>query len=102
MDPLSGFLKAGASFLLVLGLMALSAYFMKRYFGPRFGVWRPDRLIQVLARTYVGAKKEIALIEVGEEYLVVGITANQISLLTRLEKSSLPASFFQKVKEINP
>ena len=102
MDPLSGLLKAGASLTLVLGLMALSVYFMKRFFGSRLGLGRSGPLIQVLARTYLGAKKEIALIEVGEEVLVVGITPNQISLLTRLEPSFLPASFSQKIKESNP
>ena len=99
MDPLSGLLKAGSSLMLVLGLMALCVYLMKRFFGPHLGIGRSGPLIQVLARTYLGAKKEIALIEVGEEYLVVGITASQISLLTRLEPSLLPASFSHKMKE---
>ncbi|MBI3803011.1 MAG: flagellar biosynthetic protein FliO [Nitrospirae bacterium] len=91
MDPFWNLVKVGASLLLVLGIIALTAYAVKRFLGGRLGLWRTQPLIQVLSTTYLGPKKEIAVIEVGKEYLVVGITATQISLLTRLEGPPLPA-----------
>ncbi len=91
MDPFWNLVKVGASLLLVLGIMALTAYAAKRFLGSRLGLWRAQPLIHVLATTYLGPKKEIAVIEVGKEYLVVGITATQISLLTRLEGPPLPS-----------
>lgn len=102
MDPLSGLLKAGSSLVLVIGLMALSAYTAKRYLGPRFGVGKSGPLIQVLSRTYIGPKKEIALIGIGEAVLVVGITTTQISLLTSLDGASLPKFLSEKIKRADP
>ncbi len=92
MDPFWNLVKVGASLLLVLGIMALTAYAAKRFLGSRLGRWRAQPLIQVLSTAYLGPKKEIAVIEVGKEYLVVGITPTQISLLTRLEGPPLPSS----------
>jgi len=89
-DPFWNLVKVGASLLLVLGIMALTAYAAKRFLGSKLGLWRSQPLIQVLATTYLGPKKEIAVIEVGKEYLVVGITPTQISLLTRLEEPPFP------------
>lgn len=92
MDPFWNLIKVGASLLFVLGIMALTAYAAKRFLGSKLGRWRSQPLIQVLATTHLGPKKEIAVIEVGKEYLVVGITPTQISLLTRLEEPPLPSA----------
>lgn len=92
MDPFWNLVKVGASLLLVLGIIALTAYAAKRFLGSRLGLWRAQPLIQVLATTYLGPKKEIAVIEVGKEYLVIGITPTQISLLTRLEEPPVPSN----------
>lgn len=85
MEPVLSFLKMGSSLVLVLGLMALTAYSAKRFLGSRLGLGRSASMIQVLATTYLDQKRQIAVIQVGGEYLVVGMTANQISLLTRLD-----------------
>jgi flagellar protein FliO/FliZ len=89
-DPFWNLVKVGASLLFVFGVMALTAYAAKRFLGSRLGLWRSQPLIQVLSTAYLGPKKEIAVIEVGKEYLVVGITPTQISLLTRLEEPPRP------------
>lgn len=78
-----------SSLLLVLGLMALAFYGTRR-FGPRLGPWRPGGPIRVLSRSYLGVKKELALIEVGGEYLLIGITPASISLLTRFDRPPFP------------
>ncbi len=83
MDPWYGFLKMASSLVVVLGMMALASYGVKRYWGTRLG--RSNAVIQVLATTYLDQKGKISLISVGKEHLLVGITTNQISLLTRLE-----------------
>lgn len=92
MDPLPSLLKMSSSLMVVLAIIALAAYLARRYFGTTLGRWRSQHLIQVVARTPVGPKREIALIEIGQEYLVVGITASQISLLTRLEGTPFSSS----------
>ncbi|MEK7703272.1 MAG: flagellar biosynthetic protein FliO [Nitrospirota bacterium] len=90
MELFLGLLKMGGALLVVLGAIATTAYLGKRFVLPRFGL--KNSPIQILAVSYLGQKKEIALIEVGGTFLVVGITPNQISLLTQMEKFSLTPS----------
>ncbi len=87
MEALFGLLKMGGALLVVLGAIATTAYLAKRFVYPRLGL--RDAPIQVLATSYLGAKKQIALIEVGGIYLLVGVTPNQISLLTQMDKFPL-------------
>jgi len=87
MEMLLGILKMGGALFIVLGTVALMAYLVKRFVYPHLGL--KNSPIQVLARSYIGAKKEVALIEVGGIYLLVGITPNQISLLTQMDKFPL-------------
>jgi len=90
MDLFISIAKMGASLLVVIGLIALTAYGARRFFGDRLGVWRSRAIIQVLARASLGSRKEAVLIEVGEAYLVVGVTPTQISMLAQLDRQSLP------------
>jgi len=95
MEMFLGLLKMGGALMVVLGAIATTAYLAKRFVYPCLGLKHSP--IQVLATSYLGAKKEIALIEVGERFLLVGITPNQISLLTEMEKFPLtPNSYGMK------
>jgi flagellar protein FliO/FliZ len=87
MEMFLGLLKMGGALFIVLGAIATTAYLAKRFVPSRFGL--KNSPIQILATSYLGAKKEIALIEVGDVFLLVGITPNQISLLTQMEKFPL-------------
>ena len=93
MDIITALLKMVSALAVVLGLMALAAYGARRFLGPRIGVPGNGPLMKVQASISIGVKKEIALVEVGEIFLVIGVTPNQISLLTRLEKENLNTSF---------
>lgn len=88
-DPFSSLLKMISALLLVLGIILLSAYGARRFLHSRLRHWRRESLIHVLSTTYLGPKKEVSVIEVGGEYLVVGVTPSQISLLARLESVPL-------------
>lgn len=84
MDILTSVLKMGGALLVVLGGIALTAHFAKRFVYPRLGLKQAP--IQILATSYLGQKRQVSILDVGGVYLVVGITPTQISLLTRLEK----------------
>lgn len=90
-DPMGSLIKMVSSLLIVLGLIIFVAYIAKRILRSGFSRWRTAPLIQVLSTAYLGPKREISIIEVGKEYLVVGITPNQITLITRLEGSQIPS-----------
>lgn len=80
----------GGALAVVLGLMALTAYAARRYLGSRIGLWGVRSPLHLLATLPLGPKRQISLVAVGEAYLVVGVTATQISLLARLDASALP------------
>ena len=69
---------------IVLGGMFVLFYFMKRYLK-RNAIGSTEKLIKVLASSYIGVKKSIALVEVPGAVLVVGITHDNISLLSKIE-----------------
>ncbi|MBI3358250.1 MAG: flagellar biosynthetic protein FliO [Nitrospirae bacterium] len=97
MEMFLGLLKMGGALLIVLGAIATTTYLAKRFLYSRLGL--KNSPIQVLATSYLGAKKEIALIEVGERFLLVGVTPNQISLLTEMDKFPLNPSQSFRIKE---
>lgn len=101
-DPLSGLVKMFSSLLLVLGMIVFIAYLGRRLFRSRFKRWQTRPLIHVVSTAYLGTKREISVIEIGREYFVVGITQNQISLITRLEKPPLPPDSHEKIEEFAP
>jgi len=77
-------LKMLAALGILLGVLIIALYFAKRIF--KGGGNQPKRrMIRVLANTYVGVKKNISLVEVPGAILVLGITSDTISLLTKIE-----------------
>ena len=83
-DLLTSALKMLSALIIVLGGLFLVFYFSKRFIHARSGSVG-DSLIRVLSSNYIGAKKTIALVEVPDEILVLGITNDRISLLSKIE-----------------
>lgn len=110
-DLLTSSLKMLSALGLVLGGMLMVFYFIKRYLK-RDLPGSKEKTIRVLASSYIGVKKNISLIEVPGSVLVVGITNENISLLTKIEdkeilnKLKLPdeernhASFSEHLKKL--
>jgi flagellar protein FliO/FliZ len=68
----------------VLGGLLVVFYFLKRFLKRDAGP-QGTPLIRVIANQYIGVKKNIALVEVPGTVLVVGISNDRISLLTKIE-----------------
>ena len=66
------------------GILIIALYFAKRIFKGN-GSQPKGRMIRVLANTYVGVKKNISLVEVPGAILVLGVTSDAITLLTKIE-----------------
>lgn len=81
-------LRLSSALLLVLAVLFVAAMIYRRY-SSGIGGW-PDqrRLIKVLSSCYLGNHKSIALVEVGGEILVLGVSDQGISLLTKVEDRS--------------
>lgn len=69
---------------IVLSLLFAVVYFVKKYLGKKIGLGGQEQKIRVVTSTYLGPKKSIALVEVAGEKIVVGITATNISMLTKV------------------
>lgn len=76
--------------ILVLGflvsLLLVVLYVVKRFFWKKISKGGVDESIRVITSAYVGPKKSIALVEVAGERIVVGITNDNISMLTKVNK----------------
>jgi flagellar protein FliO/FliZ len=59
-------------------------------------------LIRVVASQYVGIKKNIALVEVPGAVLVVGISNDNISMLTKIEDKIVIEGIRQERSRITP
>lgn len=77
-------LKMVLSLGLVLAVLWLVFRWTRRGVTPGGGVLK-GRFIKVLANHYLGPKKSIAVVEVPGSVLVLGISAERINLLSKIE-----------------
>ena len=77
-------LKMLAALGIVLGILLLSAYVVKRLVK-RNGGPSSDMLVRVLSSTAIGVKKNIILVEVPGAVLVVGVCNDMMCLLSKIE-----------------
>ncbi|GEM_PF-1569331 len=85
-DPSRHFLRMFLVLGGVLGLFGAGVFLLKRY-ASRIGklpFGKKERLIQVVATHYLGNKKSIALVKVTGEYMVVGVSNENISLISKI------------------
>ncbi|YCO04510.1 flagellar biosynthetic protein FliO [Vibrio sp. VNB-15] len=70
------------SLVLVIGVILLLAWLLKRMQVPSMGQQKGLRIVSQLP---VGTKERIAVVQVGEEQFLVGITSQSIQTLAKLE-----------------
>jgi flagellar protein FliO/FliZ len=74
---------------LVIGVLFLGAYLLRRFGGGRaFG---NNGALRVVGGLMLGPRERVVLLEIGETWLVVGIVPGQIKTLHTLPKGELPA-----------
>jgi flagellar protein FliO/FliZ len=83
LDLMSTGLKTLAMLFIVLGLLILVLYFMKRFLLLRQGR-KGDSFIRVLSSLHLSPKERIEVIEISGEKIVLGITPGNINFLTKL------------------
>lgn len=83
MSLLTAILKMAGSLAVVVTLMFLLLYFLKKT-GLNQGGGRAGSLIRVMDTRMIAPKKYIAIVEIADQCLAVGITEHNINLLTVL------------------
>jgi len=100
-DMLSGAFQMLAALGIVLGGLLVVFYLMKRYMKRDAG-GANGQLIKVIASQYIGIKKNIALVRVPGTILVVGISNDRISLLTKIEDQAILEAIQQEGAGFSP
>ena len=87
-DLVSTGLKMLTVLVIVLGGLLIVLYYTKRKFRNQGG-GSGLKLVRFLGNTYIGVKKHITLVEVPGALLVLGITAENICLLAKIENKEI-------------
>ncbi len=83
----SSVVQAFVGLLIIVGLLLLAAFFMRRIYGGRPFGQGPMKLLGGIA---VGNRERILLVEVQDTWLVIGLAPGQIRTLHTLPKGELP------------
>jgi flagellar biosynthetic protein FliO len=81
-DLIPSFLKMISALAITLGIMLITIYLLKKAIK-RTGVIN-DGFIKILSTKYLDPKNSIMLIDILGDILVIGVSSNQISLLTKI------------------
>jgi flagellar biosynthetic protein FliO len=76
-------IKTFAMLFIVLGILVLLLYVMKRFMSQK-GKYKGDLLIKVVSSLYLSPKERIEVIEISGERIVLGVTPGNINFLTKL------------------
>jgi len=76
-------LKTIAMLFIVLGVLVLVLYIMKKFISPK-GKGKGELIIKVVSSLYLSPKERVEVIEISGERIVVGITPGNINFLTKL------------------
>ena len=83
--------QAGLGMAVVLGLIFLCAWLARRFGLQRLGGGQP--VVKTISSTAVGQRERVVVVEVADgHWLVLGVTAQQVSLLHTMAPQSLPAA----------
>jgi len=100
-DMLSTAMQMLTALGIVLGGLIVVFYFMKRFLKRDAGGSK-EPLIKVIASQHIGIKKNISLVEIPGSILVVGVSNDNISLLTKIEDKVVLDDLRQKNSRIVP
>ena len=81
--------RISASLLFILALIFLLAWLARRSGWTRGSANRPMRLVCTQS---LGPRAQLAMVNVGEKCLVLGVTAHQVTLLDTLPAEQSPAT----------
>jgi flagellar biogenesis protein FliO len=85
-------LKMLSALALVLAGLGVAIFFTKRMLTNRIG-GNGEKLIRILASSYLGVKKSISLVRIPGALLVLGISSDNIRLLTKIEDRKILDKF---------
>lgn len=77
--------KIISALVIVIVCIYAGVYLLKRMMGRKYSGNRQHNLLEVIETTYVAPKKSVTLLRVAEKAVLVGMSENQITVLTELD-----------------
>lgn len=75
--------------LVVLGLLAGALWFLKRLGGGRFA---PGSVVKIVGGVSVGNRERVMVVEVADQWIVIGVAPGQVNTLATLPRQEQPAA----------
>lgn len=79
------FLKMISALIVVIVIVYLALYFLRRMMGRRYGHTAGGELLEILQTAYVGPHKAVSLVRIADRSVLIGVTDHQVSVLTELD-----------------
>lgn len=84
-SPTGGVLKMALGLAIVLGVMAVITWVLKRMMP---GVGNKQSIVRIVGGVSVGSRERVVVLEVAGRWIVVGVASGQVSRLANLEIGS--------------
>ncbi|MBI3795149.1 MAG: FliO/MopB family protein [Nitrospinae bacterium] len=78
------FIKIGSALMVVLALIFAVSFVAKKYLGNVESTLGTKKQLKVLSNHYIGVKKNVTIVEVGGDILVLGVTNTNVGLLAHI------------------
>jgi len=75
--------------LVVMGLLAGALWFLKRMGGGRFA---PGSVVKIVGGVSVGNRERVMVVEVADQWIVIGVAPGQVSTLASMPRQDQPAT----------
>jgi flagellar biosynthetic protein FliO len=82
--PVGSIVKMLSALVIVVFCIYVGLYLLKRMMTARYRSGSGRQLLEVIESTHVGPKKIVSLVRVGDRSVLVGVTDQQITVLTEL------------------
>jgi flagellar protein FliO/FliZ len=79
-----GYTRVISTLLIVIALIIATVYVLKKKYGVRTNLGRSRKLIQIVDHAPMGVKKSVFLVKVPGKHLLLGVTNDNIGLLTEV------------------
>lgn len=91
-------IKVASSLFIVLAIVLLLAFVAKRYRGTIEAKLGSANEVKVISSQFIGVKKEVTIVEVAGEILVLGVTSQNINLLAKYDDPKMVDQIKTKIR----
>jgi flagellar protein FliO/FliZ len=100
-DIASAFIRMISVLAFIIGIILILTFILRKInFSPN-RIVRTGKCLEIIETLYLGPKKSIAVIKAGNEFLLIGLSANHVNFLSKIDITVTPNDFSQGRKQSN-